>query len=54
VGAVVGIFLNFNYFLLAGLRDQGEQGQNLMMILSELVILATLGGGAWSLDRLLF
>ena len=54
VGAIVGLFLNLNYLLLAGVRDQGEQGQNLMMILSEVVILATLGGRTWSLDRLLF
>jgi hypothetical protein len=40
--------------LLAGLRDQGEMGQNLMMILSEIVILGTLGGRIWSLDSLLF
>ncbi len=53
-GAIVGMFLNLNYLLLAGVRDQGEQGQNLMMILSEFVILATLGGGVWSLDRLIF
>jgi thiosulfate dehydrogenase [quinone] large subunit len=53
-GAIVGLFLNLNYLLLAGVRDQGEQGQNLMMILSEIVILATLGGGVWSLDRLIF
>jgi thiosulfate dehydrogenase [quinone] large subunit len=53
-GAIVGIFLNTNYLLLAGVHDQGEQGQNLMMILSEVVILATLGGGVWSLDHLLF
>src|SRR6266567_7973762 len=54
VGAIVGLFLNLNYLLLAGLRDQGEQGQNLMMILSEVVILATLGGRTWSLDGVLF
>jgi thiosulfate dehydrogenase [quinone] large subunit len=54
VGAIVGLFLNLNYLLLAGVRDQGEQGQNLMMILSEVVILATLGGRTWSLDRLIF
>jgi thiosulfate dehydrogenase [quinone] large subunit len=53
-GAIVGMFLNLNYLLLAGVRDQGEEGQNLMMILSEFVILATLGGGVWSLDRLIF
>jgi thiosulfate dehydrogenase [quinone] large subunit len=54
VGALVGLFLNCNYLLLAGLRDQGEQGQNLMMILIEIVVLGTLGGHTWSLDRLLF
>jgi thiosulfate dehydrogenase (quinone) large subunit len=54
VGAVVGMFLNLNYLMLAGLRDQGEQGQNLMMLLSEVVILATLGGRTWALDGLLF
>jgi thiosulfate dehydrogenase [quinone] large subunit len=53
-GVLVGLFLNLNYLLLAGVRDQGEQGQNLMMILSEVVILGTLGGGVWSLDNLLF
>jgi thiosulfate dehydrogenase [quinone] large subunit len=54
VGVVVGLFLNLNYLLLAGLRDQGEQGQNLMMILSEVVILGTMGGRVWSLDNLIF
>jgi thiosulfate dehydrogenase (quinone) large subunit len=54
LGAIVGLFLNANYLLLAGLRDQGEQGQNLMMILSEIVILATHAGMTWSLDSHLF
>jgi thiosulfate dehydrogenase (quinone) large subunit len=53
-GALGGIFLNLNYCLLAGMKDQGEQGQNLMMILSEVVILAMHAGGTWGLDRLLF
>ena len=53
-GALVGIFLNLNYLLLAGLKDQGEQGQNLMMLLSEVVIFATHAGTTWGLDRLLF
>jgi thiosulfate dehydrogenase [quinone] large subunit len=53
-GAIVGLFLNLNYLLLAGLLDQGEQGQNLMLLLSEVVILATLGGGTWGLDSVLF
>ncbi|MPZ23296.1 MAG: DoxX family protein [Dehalococcoidia bacterium] len=54
VGALVAIFLNLNYLLLAGLRDQGEQGQNLMMILIEVVVLATAAGMTWGLDAALF
>jgi thiosulfate dehydrogenase [quinone] large subunit len=53
-GLIVGIFLNVNYLLLAGLRDQGEQGQNLMMILSEVVLFATGAWRVWGLDSLLF
>jgi thiosulfate dehydrogenase [quinone] large subunit len=54
LGALGGIFLNFNYLLLAGLKDQGEQGQNLMMILIEVVILGTAAGSTWGLDGLIF
>ena len=54
VGLVVGIFLNFNYLLLAGLKDYGEQGQNTMMILIEVVLLATAAGMTWGIDALLF
>jgi thiosulfate dehydrogenase [quinone] large subunit len=54
VGLIVGIFLNLNYFLLAGLKDQGEQGQNLMMILIEVVCLAVGAGMTWGIDALLF
>ena len=54
VGAIVGMFLNLNYLLLAGLRDQGEQGQNLMMLLIEAVVLATAAGSTWGLDAVLF
>jgi thiosulfate dehydrogenase [quinone] large subunit len=54
VGVIVGLFLNFNYLLLAGLKDQGEQGQNLMMILSEVVIFATAAGTTWGIDGRLF
>lgn len=53
-GAIVGLFLNLNYLLLAGLTDQGEQGQNLMMILIEVVILATAAGTTWGIDGRLF
>jgi uncharacterized membrane protein YphA (DoxX/SURF4 family) len=54
VGAIVGLFLNLNYLLLAGLTDQGEQGQNLMMILSEVVILFTAASTTWGLDGIWF
>lgn len=54
LGALVGIFLNLNYLLLAGLKDQGEQGQNLMMILIEVVVLASGAGLIWGLDAVLF
>lgn len=54
VGLIVGIFLNFNYFLLAGLKDQGEQGQNLMMLLIEVVLFATGAGMTWGIDAALF
>jgi uncharacterized membrane protein YphA (DoxX/SURF4 family) len=54
LGAIGGIFLNTNYLLLVGLKDQGEQGQNLMMILSEVVILGAGAGMTWGLDAVLF
>ncbi|MBI2767758.1 MAG: DoxX family protein [Chloroflexi bacterium] len=53
-GLVLAVFLNANYFLLAGLKDQGEQGQNLMMILSEVVLFATGAGMTWGIDAALF
>lgn len=62
VSALVGIFLNINYILLAGVRlkDESinpcfrvEQGQNWSMILAELLIIALGAGAAWSLDSLL-
>ncbi len=53
-GLVVGLFLNLNYLVLAGLKDQGEQGQNLMMILGEVVLLATGAGMTWGFDAALF
>ncbi|MGI8927547.1 MAG: TQO small subunit DoxD [Tepidiformaceae bacterium] len=54
VGLIVGMFLNLNYFLLAGLKDQGEQGQNLMMLLGEAVCFATAAGMTWGIDAALF
>jgi thiosulfate dehydrogenase [quinone] large subunit len=53
LGAIGGIFLNTNYLLLVGLTDQGEQGQNLMMILIELVVLGSGAGMTWSVDAFL-
>jgi uncharacterized membrane protein YphA (DoxX/SURF4 family) len=53
-GLIVGLFLNANYFLLAGLRDQGEEGQNLMMFLIEVVLFATGAGMTWGIDAALF
>jgi thiosulfate dehydrogenase [quinone] large subunit len=53
-GLLVGIFLNLNYFLLAGLRDYGEQGQNLMMILAQIVLFTTGAGMTWGIDAALF
>lgn len=54
-GAVVAVFLNLNYFLLAGVPgDYGEQGQNLMMMLMAVVVFATGAGMTWGLDAALF
>ena len=54
-GAIVGAFLNLNYFLLAGVPgDYGEQGQNSMMFLISVVIFATGAGMTWGLDAALF
>lgn len=51
IGLLVGFFLNLNYLLLAGLKDQGEQGQNLMMILISVVLFATGVWRIWALDE---
>jgi thiosulfate dehydrogenase [quinone] large subunit len=54
-GAIVGAFLNLNYFLLAGVKgDYGEQGQNLMMLLISVVVFATGAGMTWGVDAALF
>lgn len=62
ISAVVGIFLNVNYILLAGVKLRNpevnpcfrvEQGQNWTMIVAELVILAVGAGAVWSIDNLL-
>ena len=53
-GLVLAAFLNLNYLLLAGLKDQGEQGQNLMMILIAAVLFLTGAGDVWSIDAAIF
>ena len=62
LAALAGIFMNLNYLTLAGVRPkdrsvnpayQCEQGQNLNMILLQIIILALAVNSAWSFDRLL-
>ena len=53
-GLVLAAFLNLNYLLLAGLKDQGEQGQNLMMILIAVVLFVTGAGQVWGVDSVIF
>jgi hypothetical protein len=62
VSALVGIFLNLNYLLLAGVRPkersvnpayQCEQGQNLMMIASQVVLFFMAAGATWGVEGLL-
>jgi len=54
-GLILAVFLNINYFLLAGLKgDYGEQGQNLMMILAQVVCFATAAGMTWGVDAVIF
>lgn len=62
ISALVALVLNLNYLSLAGVRPrdisvnrayQCEQGQNLMMIASTVVIFATGAWSVWSVDSLL-
>jgi uncharacterized membrane protein YphA (DoxX/SURF4 family) len=62
LAALAGIFMNLNYLTLAGVcpKDrsvnpayQCEHGQNLNMILSQIIILALAVNSAWSFDSLL-
>jgi len=53
-GLVLAAFLNLNYLLLAGLKDQGEQGQNLMMLLIAVVLFVTGSGAVWGIDAAIF
>jgi thiosulfate dehydrogenase [quinone] large subunit len=52
IAAIAAIVLNLLYFILM-ISDWAEQGQNLMMILAEVVILGTHGWNVWSIDHLL-
>jgi len=53
-GLILATFLNLNYLLLAGLKDYGEQGQNTMMLLCNVVLFATGAGMTWGIDAVLF
>jgi thiosulfate dehydrogenase [quinone] large subunit len=62
IAVLVAIFLNLNYLALAGVRPkdrsvntayQCEQGQNLMMLASQIVIFVMAAGSTWSIDSLL-
>lgn len=62
IAALVGIFMNLNYLSLAGIKPkdrsvnpayQCEQGQNLMMIAIEVILIVLDAGAVWSLDSLL-
>src|SRR5262245_12228309 len=52
IAAVAGILLNLFYFVLM-IHDWAEQGQNLMMVLAEVVIIGTHAWMTWSLDHAL-
>lgn len=52
IAAIAAIVLNLLYFVLM-ISDWAEQGQNLMMILAEVVILGTHAWNVWSIDHLL-
>jgi thiosulfate dehydrogenase [quinone] large subunit len=62
IALIVGIFMNLNYLLLAGVKPrdrsvnpayQCEQGQNLNMIASQIVLFMLAAWTTWSLDSLL-
>lgn len=62
ISALVALFLNLNYLALAGVRPkditinkayQCEQGQNLMMIASTVVVIAMGAWSTWSIDSVL-
>jgi thiosulfate dehydrogenase [quinone] large subunit len=49
VAAAAGLVLNLSYFVLM-IHDWAEQGQNSMMALIEVVVIAGGAGNHWSLD----
>ncbi len=62
IALLVGIFMNLNYLLLAGVKPrdrsvnpayQCEQGQNLNMIAAEVVLFVLAAWSTWSIDSLL-
>ena len=62
ISLLVAIFLNLNYIALAGVRPkdinvnkcyQCEQGQNYVMLVAEITLLATISWAVWSVDTLL-
>jgi thiosulfate dehydrogenase [quinone] large subunit len=62
ISALVGIFMNLNYLALAGVRPkdrsvnpayQCEQGQNINMLLAQVIIYVLAAGSVWSVDSLL-
>ena len=52
IAAAAGLVLNVLYFVLM-IHDWAEQGQNLMMLLSEVVIIGTHAWQVWSIDHAL-
>ena len=52
IAAAGGLLLNLLYFVMM-IHDWAEQGQNLMMVLIEVVILGTHAWQRWSLDNYL-
>jgi thiosulfate dehydrogenase [quinone] large subunit len=62
ISALVGIFLNLNYLALAGVKPKDrsvnpayktEQGQNVMMIAAEVILIVLASVAVWILDSLL-
>ncbi|PJF41705.1 MAG: DoxX family protein [Chloroflexi bacterium] len=62
VALIVAIFLNLNYLATAGVKPKDinvnpcfrvDQGQNVVMIASEVVMLATGAWAVWSIDNIL-